>query len=244
MKDPEAVLSEYLSKREIAMTDEHRSVCSAVFNIHDHFTRDALCFQLKGISRTSVEATLEQLIGAGLVREVALRGSHVFYEHTYGHPHHDHLVCVACGKIVEFSHPDIEVSQEVVVREHGFELLRHALRIEGLCPECRARKQSTDLSPAPDVPKAPEMPLSLASHGERVIVRTIRGGGDIQRRLASMGITLGETVEVLQNHFAGPIIVRARGSRIAIGHGMSHRIYVSPAAEGRNGGARDGENTG
>jgi len=235
MRDPEAVLSDYLAERGLAMADEHRSVCAAVFAIHRHFTRDWLCSRLNGIPGAHVERILGQLVGAGLVREVPFRGDHVFYEHTYGHPHHDHLVCVSCGKIVEFSSPDIEARQEAVARERGFEPLRHTLRIEGLCAECRGREEPTELSPVPDPPRAPHMPLSLASHGERLVVRSIRGGGNVQRRLASMGITVGETVEVLQNHFAGPMVVRVRGSRVAVGHGISHRIYVSPVTEGRCG---------
>lgn len=244
MKDPEVVLSEYLAERGLAMGDEHRSVCAAVFGVHQHFTRDWLCSRMSGVPGAHVERILGQLVGAGLVREVPFRGSRVFYEHTYGHPHHDHLVCVACGKIVEFSRPEIEAGQEAVARENGFEPLRHTLRIEGLCTACRARDETTDLSPVPDPPRVPHMPLSLASPGEPLVVRTIRGGGNLQRRLASMGITVGGTVEVLQSHFAGPIIVQVRGSRIAVGHGISHRIYVSPVTEGPNGGVGDAEDVG
>ena len=51
--------------------------------------------------------------------------------------HHDHLICVRCGKIVEFVSKDIEKAQERVAKENNFKLLEHTMYLYGICDECR-----------------------------------------------------------------------------------------------------------
>ncbi len=231
MDSPKKLFKKHLSERNIQMTDIHKSVCDEVFDIHDHFTLEELGRRLdEKVTIGQAEATLAHMVCAGLVRKVIFREDQVFYEHVYGHVHHDHLLCIGCGKVVEFTHPDIEINQEIVAREYGFEMLRHALRIEGLCGECRIITDSTEIAPVPFQPKQPEMPLSMINNGEHVTVGAIHGGRKMQQRLASMGIIQGDDIEILQNTFAGPITVRTRDSRIAIGHGMSHKIFVKPVS--------------
>ncbi len=54
--------------------------------------------------------------------------------------HHDHLVCVKCARVVEFTNPRIEQEQHDVAVEHGFTLTGHSLYLYGVCslPACRA----------------------------------------------------------------------------------------------------------
>jgi Fur family ferric uptake transcriptional regulator len=58
------------------------------------------------------------------------------FEHKYGHEHHDHLVCVVCGKFIEVADPQIEMLQNQLARKHGFIPKRHKLDIFGKCAEC------------------------------------------------------------------------------------------------------------
>jgi Fur family transcriptional regulator, ferric uptake regulator len=51
--------------------------------------------------------------------------------------HHDHLVCVRCGRVVEFFEAAIETRQEAIAREHGFTIEDHSLVIYGVCADCR-----------------------------------------------------------------------------------------------------------
>ena len=51
--------------------------------------------------------------------------------------HHDHLVCLKCGKVVEFVDPDIEKAQAVVAERYGYELCEHTMVLYGLCESCR-----------------------------------------------------------------------------------------------------------
>ena len=70
------------------------------------------------------------------------------------------------------------------------------------------------------------MPLSMVSPGELVQVVTVRSGWGLQRRLADMGLTPGVQVRVVNSQGRGPVILDLRGSRLALGHGVAHKIMV------------------
>ncbi|HET6427969.1 MAG TPA: FeoA family protein [Phycisphaerae bacterium] len=73
----------------------------------------------------------------------------------------------------------------------------------------------------------PRMPLAMALVGQTVRFISARGGRGLSHRLAEMGLTPGETLEVL-NRGPGPFIVNVRGTRLILGHGMVGRIFVQP----------------
>ncbi len=114
----------------------------------DHFHADHLLKLLKdqgyALSLVTIYRNLALLIEAGIIRRAVVqedtRSGGAWYEHTWGHEHHDHLVCSRCGTKREFVYPAIEVLQEAVAREHGFTLERHHLELVGICPECRGRE--------------------------------------------------------------------------------------------------------
>jgi Fur family ferric uptake transcriptional regulator len=69
-----------------------------------------------------------------------LADGRVFYEPAVGREHHEHLICVECGKILEFVQEEIERLQDEVCREYRFEPQRHTLQIYGTCEACRTGK--------------------------------------------------------------------------------------------------------
>ena len=73
------------------------------------------------------------------------------------------------------------------------------------------------------------MPLAMALVGQTVtLVAVISGGRGLMHRLAEMGLTPGESMEVI-NRGPGPFIVSVRGTRLVLGRGMVQRILVRPA---------------
>ncbi|MEE9491572.1 MAG: FeoA family protein [Dehalococcoidia bacterium] len=71
------------------------------------------------------------------------------------------------------------------------------------------------------------MPLSMVQSGESVQVAAIRAGWGLQRRLADMGLTPGVRVKVINSGGRGPVVLDIRGSRLALGHGIAHKIMVT-----------------
>jgi Fur family ferric uptake transcriptional regulator len=78
------------------------------------------------IGLATVYRVLTQFEAAGLVTRHNFEGGHSIFELDDGE-HHDHMVCVETGEVVEFFSEDIEKLQHEVAEKHGFELLDHSL---------------------------------------------------------------------------------------------------------------------
>jgi len=72
------------------------------------------------------------------------------------------------------------------------------------------------------------MQLSSVTSGKQVQIVYIEAGWGLQRRLADMGLTPGLNVTVIGSQRPGSVVLDVRGSRLALGRGISHKIMVSP----------------
>ncbi|MCD4824855.1 MAG: ferrous iron transport protein A [Phycisphaerae bacterium] len=81
---------------------------------------------------------------------------------------------------------------------------------------------------APETNKAPAMPLMQVAEAQTVRLVEIRGGRGLQHRLAEMGLLPGATFTVINNHNPGPCTISLKGSRLILGRGMVHRVFVTP----------------
>lgn len=131
----------FLKNRKLKVTLERMVIAERVLRSSSHFDAETLHEELraKGISRATVYRTLDLLVQAGLVRKSHLGASHANYEIVMENEHHDHLICLRCGKVVEFFCCDLEVTQERISQEHGFQVFHHTLQIFGLCPDCTGK---------------------------------------------------------------------------------------------------------
>ena len=88
------------------------------------------------IGLATVYRVLTQFEDAGLVARHHFEGGHSVFELSPDQ-HHDHIVCVKCGKVEEFNDVEIERRQKMIAESLGFELTDHDLNMYGLCPVCR-----------------------------------------------------------------------------------------------------------
>lgn len=72
------------------------------------------------------------------------------------------------------------------------------------------------------------MPLYMLPENKEAKIEEIRGGRGLIRRLSDMGFTYGTKVKMLHSSSQGPVLVDIRGSKIALGKGVSMKIYVKP----------------
>ncbi|HDH97489.1 MAG TPA: transcriptional repressor, partial [Proteobacteria bacterium] len=137
------------------------SVLKAAMSFHVHFRTQDILDSVPELDAASAEEILEELCNAGLTRKVITEDGTIRYEHIIGHLHHDHLVCLKCGRIQEFYNPAIERLQEEIARMYRYHLIRHSHTIYGLCPEC-AREHAKEFSPlmAPELAEGEGIPLS------------------------------------------------------------------------------------
>ena len=200
--------------------DERLAVLEAFLDTENHMTASELTRILreKGVSflEDFVAENLKLFSQYGFAQEESFIGQVHRYEHRHLGRHHDHLICVRCGTILEFYNPEIEALQGEVARRMGFYDLQHRMEIYGLCSNCLRTRE-------------PTMPLTMATPGERVRIVGFMGGRGAERRLTSMGLNQGAEVEVIKSSGPGPLIVASRETRIALGFGMARKIMVSTA---------------
>ncbi len=91
------------------------------------------------VGLATVYRVLTQFEAAGLVMRHHFEGGHSVYEINQGE-HHDHILCVKCGRVDEFVDDIIEERQTAIAREAGYEITDHYLNIYGICADCRGQK--------------------------------------------------------------------------------------------------------
>nr|WP_232008846.1 ferric iron uptake transcriptional regulator [Sutterella megalosphaeroides] len=96
------------------------------------------------IGLATVYRVLTQFESAGILVRHHFDEGRATYELQEGH-HHDHIVCVRCGKLEEFVDPAIEQAQRVVAGRLGYELTDHSLVLYGVCSECRKAREKEDV---------------------------------------------------------------------------------------------------
>ena len=84
----------------------------------------------------TVYRVLTQFEDAGLVKRHHFEGGHSVFEIAKTE-HHDHIVCVKCGRVEEFADAGIERRQQEIADSFGYQLTDHNLNMYGLCPRCR-----------------------------------------------------------------------------------------------------------
>lgn len=152
---PAAKFREYLAMNGMRLTRERETIVEEVFSSHEHFDSDQLVNRLgnrtdgRRVSRATVYRTLEDMVAAGLLRKVARTQNREVYEHDYGYPQHDHLICSKCGALTEFENAPLARILDMVAGEHSFRMTGHRLEVYGLCAECsrppRVRHRKLDM---------------------------------------------------------------------------------------------------
>jgi Fur family ferric uptake transcriptional regulator len=95
----------------------------------------------ESISPATVYRTLNLFTELGLIDEIRLGKVRCYYEVKQS-PEHQHLVCQGCGKVIEFQNPHFRKLVQAVRREHGFNVTKAELYLEGYCPECEEKKKT------------------------------------------------------------------------------------------------------
>jgi Fur family ferric uptake transcriptional regulator len=94
------------------------------------------------VGLATVYRVLTQFETAGLLVRHHFEGDKSIFELNQGH-HHDHLVCLQCGKVEEFCDPDIEKRQEKIAKERGFAIRDHSLYLFADCLKADCPNKST-----------------------------------------------------------------------------------------------------
>jgi len=152
---PATLFADYLADRSLKMTRGRREILDQLLAVRGHFDAESLLQMLRKsgrrVSRATLYRTLGRLVESGLVHKIEMAGGQARYEPMFGRGHHDHMVCLSCGSIVEFESKRIEKIQEAICRRKKFSMTGHSHQIHGHCAACSKRKRprtGTRRSPA------------------------------------------------------------------------------------------------
>lgn len=136
-------LAEYLEQHNLKHTKQRELVLGVFLEAKRHVSSEDLYQVVRekhpNVGYTTVYRTMKLLVEAGLATERHFDDGITRYE--IEQEHHDHLVCVKCGKIQEFECEMIERTQREIAVRYGFRILRHRHELYGHCTEC-AREES------------------------------------------------------------------------------------------------------
>jgi Fur family ferric uptake transcriptional regulator len=133
-------LEEFMRSRGFKLTRPRRRVVEKLLSVKGHVTADELIEQLRAggtpVSRATVYRTLSIVSQSGLIDGHDFERGKKLYEPMVGRAHHDHLYCISCGRVIEFTEEGIERLQESVVARHRFTPVYHSHKIFGYCEKC------------------------------------------------------------------------------------------------------------
>lgn len=139
----------FLRTRELKLTPQRLRIFERAFATHDHFSAEEFYQWMRAepgskVSRATVYRTLALLLEGGFIQSLDAGRGELIYEHVAGHRHHDHMVCLQCGKIEEFHDERIEALQNEACAKKGFQIVSHAHRLIGYCRMCARKVRSED----------------------------------------------------------------------------------------------------
>ena len=134
------IFRKFLKEKQLKVTPEREAILRLVFGTHEHFDAEELLLDARGtgqrVSKATIYRTLELLVESGLLIKHIFDGRHARYEHIYGHKSHEHMFCIVCHRIFEFTAPELDRIQNEVASRFEFKPLERSLQISGYCSRC------------------------------------------------------------------------------------------------------------
>ncbi len=133
---------DFIEKSGLRKTVQREAIIEAAFSTTEHYTAEDLLVMAKriepSVSRATVYRTLPLLVESGHLKEIDLGKDHKHYDPNFvNHPHHNHLICVDCQKIVEFEDKHIETLEDCITKRLGFSPSTKMVRIEATCDQLK-----------------------------------------------------------------------------------------------------------
>ncbi|MBX3740504.1 MAG: transcriptional repressor [Akkermansiaceae bacterium] len=143
-------LDDFIRRKGLRRTNQRDSIVRAVFSKDEHFTAEELFERVRkadsDTSRATVYRTLGLLVEANLLQQIDLGDNQTTYDPNFlDKPSHNHLVCIDCGRVVEFEDVNLDLLNDCVTRRLGFKPLRQSIKIEANCEQLRLKGRCPNL---------------------------------------------------------------------------------------------------
>jgi Fur family ferric uptake transcriptional regulator len=134
-----------ISEEGLKTTRQREEILNIFLNSSGHKNLSQIYTQVAKVNPkigyVTVYRTLKLLTRLGLADQRKFADGETRYEPTSKGNHHDHLICLDCGKIIEFEDQDIEALQNSIARRHRFKVFHHRMELYGQCAHCIRKKE-------------------------------------------------------------------------------------------------------
>ncbi len=135
----------YLRAHGLKLTRQREAILDRIFQAGGHFSADELHERMQSsalkVGKATVYRTLELLAKGGFLEAHDFGTGSAVYEKILGRAHHDHMVCMACGKVLEFHCEEIEKLQQEQAARYHFQLVSHSHHMFGYCSACSKKRE-------------------------------------------------------------------------------------------------------
>lgn len=126
-------------------TRQREAVLRVLYNHEGHYTPEELYLVVKdnfphlNVGIATVYRTLNLLEDSNIATSISFGSQGKKYE-LATKPHHDHMICRSCNKIIEFEDSTIEKRQKKIAKEYNFKLTGHLMQLYGVCADCQKQQ--------------------------------------------------------------------------------------------------------
>ena len=123
------ILIQILKSEGLRYTEQRKAIWDEIRDSNEHRDAEDIYLKLKSnsvrVSRATVYRTIDVLVKNRLVRKMDVGEGRSLFEPRLDNKHHDHMICIDTGDIIEFYNEELENLQDKIAAENGYEIVRH-----------------------------------------------------------------------------------------------------------------------
>lgn len=140
LADKKELLQKYLHEKGLKSTTQRDDIIDVFFKTSTHINLEELLKKVRRknpkVGYATVYRTMKLLTECGIAIERQFGDGQTRYEHVPDDSHHDHCICIKCGKIIEFENQNIERMQKEIADKLNFTVTNHKMELYGYCSKC------------------------------------------------------------------------------------------------------------
>ncbi len=138
------LFKDFVKRKALKWTHQREYIVRTFLSTEEHVSVEDMLSMLRRqgylMGQATVYRNMKLLAHCNIAEEKRFDDGRVRYDQSFGHVHHEHIICVRCRKVIEFVDQQLEDKKAKIAIDHGFKMLWHRLEIFGVCPECQSKE--------------------------------------------------------------------------------------------------------